>query len=131
MNKRRVFGIIVAPITAPLVFIFFLTGKVALPMDMDSLSIVMTFGLPIAYLVAILFGLPLLKIVEKFGLVNFWSVTIGGGIAAVLPVLMIYTLNATLFSLTEKDINVFGVMFACGLVAGFVFWLVAFFKEEN
>lgn len=133
LTKRHLLGIIIAPIAAPLVFAFFLSMPA--PMDshgdtFDSLMILMAFGVPIAYLVTIFFGLPIFMIFERFGWMNFWSVSLGGGIVAVVPLFMLYLLNGEIFSFSSNDAEVYGVIFVCGLIVGIIFWFLSIRKAK-
>ena len=134
-KKRQVLGIVAAPIAAPIVFTVALSAQYFIAEGwsdfFDTLILIMVFGVPIAYLVAIFFGLPLFKLFQKLGWINFWSVTVGGGVVAVFPLLLLYISNADIFPFSIKDAKAFGLLFFCGLVVGAVFWLIAFSKSSS
>lgn len=123
-NERA--ALFIAPPIAPLAF----TTALAFPRLLQGTSdffvsvlIVTTFGIPIAYGIALCLGLPLYLLARKYHLVNFWSLSLGGAFVATLPTLLtlIFLYDSWL---AGRDWRVHGVFGITGFVVGAVFWYV-------
>lgn len=130
-KKRYLWGFLIAPLAGPLVFIFapffalgfsegtsgFLGGAIA----------ILLFGVPISYLVALFLGAPILLIFKSKGWINFWSVSIGAGFVAIIPLVFMRIAGG---HLGPNDFGMFAFIFASGLLPGILFWAIAVYKNQ-
>ena len=139
LSKRQLIGLLVAPLFAPIVFyiIVYIIGMWLIPFStdhgnpFDAFFIVMAIGTPISYLVAIFVGIPILKIAEKFNQINFNSIVLGGGVVAILPILIIEILNGTLFDYSANKFITYLFFFVCGVPIGIIFWFVSVRSNQS
>ncbi len=138
LSKRQLIGLLVAPLFAPMVFfiIVYILATWPTPFStdhgnpFDAFLIVMAIGTPISYLVAIFLGIPILKIAEKFNQINFNSIVLGGGVVAILPLLITEILNGTLFD-NPAVFNIYLLLFVCGVPVGIIFWFVSVRSNQS
>jgi len=96
MNKRTWIGIIVAPLIAP---ILYQLGLIIFEYEsVTSIKIIITnaflpllfFALPVSYGATLLFGIPLIWFLKRFGILSFFSVTLCAALAGALIMATIY-----------------------------------------
>ena len=93
----------------------------------------LALGAPIAYAIVLLIGLPIYLVFKHKGLINFWSVTIGGALVAIAP-LLIMTANRGFILYTDPEkssIAFYLAIAACGYAVSLVFWVIAKAGSEN
>lgn len=135
LTPRERTALCVAPLVAPLVF----TVVVAFPGILqgmsgflDSLFVVASFGIPIAYVVGGILGLPAFLLARWYRIVNFWSLSFGGAGVAMLPLLLLWLINSAAATQGDtKSLPAFAVLGACGFAVGALFWLVAYYRPHN
>lgn len=141
-------GFLLAPLVAPIVFtvIILIVAKYSgLGVDtkcslgniwycLDGFIIVFCLGAPIAYIVAILLGLPAYYFFYRKKWINSFNVIIGSGIVAILPLLIAY-IPALLQNNGEEMGTIvfltFLLIFICGISVGIVFWLITHKETED
>ncbi|MFI4955453.1 MAG: hypothetical protein ACHP9Y_06025, partial [Gammaproteobacteria bacterium] len=125
---RVVRGFLVAPLFAVLpTFLYNLGFKVsALPaLIMDTAM----SSLPIAYVVALLFGVPLFLLLRKIKLFNLTSTLISGVVLSLLPILLLAP--KAIPRIVERGDAFYLCMLAMnGLLSSFVFWLSIGIKNK-
>ena len=142
LNKRQLIGLLVAPLFAPMVFfiIMYIIGTWPTPFSPDhgnplaflsGFFFVTMIGAPISYLFVIFFGIPILKIAERFNKINFSSIVLGGGVAAILPILIIEILYGTLFDCSADALIIYLSFFVCGVAVGIIFWFVSVRSNQS
>ena len=135
LTPRERIALRVARLAAPIVF----TIVVGFPGILKGMSgfievllVVAVFGIPIAYIVEAIFGLPVFLLARKYQLVNFWSLSFGGAVVAMLPLFVLRLLNSDSTAQTETSSwPAFAVLGACGFAVGLLFWLVAYYRPHN
>jgi hypothetical protein len=123
----------VAPLVAPVVFTVVLAFPGILegmPGFFEALFIVLFFGIPLSYIVELVFGLPFFLLARRFQLVGFWSLSFGGAVVAMLPMLLLVFSGAS-FRETPDAWAVFSVLAGCGFAVGVLFWVVAYYLPHN
>lgn len=129
--SRVIVGFLVAPLLAPLVFYLISVVGTAVvqgeggPIPID---VAYVYGAPIAYLVAIVLGLPTLAIMRRFHRTSLSDAAIAGLLLGWLPFvvpLLIpsefrrgYTINDYVLALAQSFV-VYGM---CGIVSAVAFW---------
>jgi hypothetical protein len=84
-------------------------------------------GAPFAYAVTLVVGLPFYFVTEKYGYINFWSITFGAAFVAIFPCLLL-SAPKNFFLYDDPIISsfLFYLSFAIsGYVVGLVFWFVS------
>jgi hypothetical protein len=123
----------VAPLVAPVVFTVVLAFPGILegaPGFFEALFVVPFVGVPLSYIVEVVFGLPLFLLARKFQLVGFWSLSFGGAVVAMLPMLLGFFVGVS-FRETSYAWALFSVLAGCGFSVGVVFWAVAYYLPHN
>lgn len=134
LTKRQILAVLIAPLTAPVVFTLVLTaGSVGNNWSdfIDTLLLIMAFGVPISYLVTLFFGLPLYKLVKRIGVINYWTMALGGAIAVGIPLFLLKLTNSSVMENDIKDIYTFGLILFCGFVVGTVCWLIGYSSQSK
>jgi hypothetical protein len=130
-GSRVIVGIVVAPLLAPLVFYLISLVMTAVTRgegDPIPIQIAYLYGAPIAYLVAIVLGLPTVVLMRRFHLTSLRHAAIAGiglGWFPFLVPLLIpsefrvgYTISDYLLALMQS-LLVYGT---CGMVSAVSFW---------
>ncbi len=140
MKTRIIVGIIVAPLLAPLVF--YLISRVVTAVtqgegDPITIQIAYLYGAPIAYLVAIVLGLPTLVLMRRLHLLRLHHAVVAGIVLGWLPFLvpllvpsefrLEYTIGDYLSALMQSLV-VYGT---CGMVSAVAFWCVTSMASEG
>lgn len=116
--KRVILAFLIAPIAPLLVYKFFIL----------SFLILGIFSMPIAYLVSIMWGIPLFQIIRKRPQLNhpvIYSLAAGFvGLVASAIVGLFFGSTETIFSAAILPICVFGAFH--GACSGFIFWLIMY-----
>ena len=135
LSKRQLIGLLISPLFAPVVYYIILSWPVPFSTEygnsFDTFFIIVLIGTPISYLVAIFLGIPILKIVEKFSKINFISIMLGGGVVAILPILVSEIINGTFFNYSANKFSSYVTYFVCGVVVGIVFWFVSVRSNQS
>jgi len=130
-------GFIIAPLFGPVaaVFLILLFGNNPdYHFELHSfikeipgiLFLFLLFGAPIAYLVAGLVGIPLFLVCRRYKLINVWSVTLGGAVTAVLPLLILHLYHGHMYEDPAKSAaDLYLFISGCGFIVGIVFWLIS------
>jgi len=131
--SRVIVGILVAPLVAPLVF--YVISLVVTAMTQGEggpipLQMAYLYGAPIAYLVAIVLGLPTLAMMRRFQLTSLGAAATAGLFLGWLPFVVLllipsnfrqgYTVNDYVLALAQS----FVVYGTCGIVSAVAFWWV-------
>jgi len=145
-TPRLLLGCIVAPLAAPLVLllIIMVSGEdLRGPsyeygfndfMEIFGLAgMFLVLGAPIAYVIALVIGLPFYFITERINYINFWSITFGSAFVSIVPILIMSAPNGfVLYEDPEKSSILFYLAIsACGYVVGMVFWFISGLHEHT
>jgi hypothetical protein len=130
-TTRIIVGLFVAPLLAPLVFYIISVVGTAMTQGEGSpipIEIAYLYGAPIAYLVAIVLGLPTLAMMRRFHRTSLADAAIAGLLLGWLPFVVPlvipsefrrgYTINDYAFAFAQSFI-VYGT---CGIVSAVAFW---------
>lgn len=123
-NERA--GFFIAPPLAPVVWtaVIAATGPFQGISDyFGSVLIVAVLGVPVAYFMAVLLGLPLYLAARRLGRVTLVSCALGGAFVAALPTLIALLVLYRSWE-AGRDWRVHGLFAFTGLVVGAVFWVV-------
>jgi len=124
-------ALILAPITVPFTFVSGISGFDMQRGLLDYLEIVMLiaiFSLPVAYTVEIAIGVPIYLLFKKAGLVNFFTLVLGGVLVASVPLVLLWGFGV--YNGEEhKLVSIAPIFSFIGAVVGFVFWLVLNFRH--
>jgi len=132
VTKERI-AFILAPLTTPITFVMTLVGT---DFNWDFLDLFETilmmaiFCIPVAYVIAFAFGLPLYIFFKKYDLINFYTLTIGAIFVANLPLILLWLFGAY-ESETHKLLKIAPVMSIIGFVVGFTFWAILNFPHNK
>lgn len=136
-HKRIAAGFIIAPLFAPItaVFLILLFGDnpnyhFELQPFMNEifgiLFLFLLFGVPISYLVTGIVGIPLFLLCHKYKLLNFWSISLGGAVAPLLPLFILHIYNGYMYEDPSKSaVDLYLFISFCGFVVGIAFWLIS------
>lgn len=145
-TSKFILGCTVAPLTVPvmLLIIILITGtdmrgpgyEYRLADYSELLGIVGMFivlGAPIAYVIMLVFGVPAYLAAKHYGYINFWSVTVGSSLVAIMPILIMSAKNGfVLYDNRAINSLLFYLTFAfAGYVAGLVFWFVSGLNSQK
>ncbi len=131
---RFITGLIVAPFCAPLVMFViislssetlrrFIVGASPGYADyLGSFEIVMVSGAIMSYIFALIFGIPIYFLARRLGLLNYWSVSIGGAAIASVPFILLGLTEGTA-KMREHGLVYLALAF-CGFAVGSVFHLI-------
>lgn len=125
MNKERA-AFIVAPLTTPITFVTFLVGR---DFNWDFFDLAETilmmavFCIPVAYVIAFAFGLPLYLFFKKRDLINIFTLSIGAIFVANLPLLLLWLVGVYAGE-THKLVNIIPGISFIGFVVGLTFWAI-------
>lgn len=96
----------------------------------EAVAVVAIFGIPVAYVMALCFGLPLYIMARNHCWANFWSLSFGAAAIAMLP-----TLVTLLFMYDSweagRDWKVHGLFAFTGFVVGAAFWCIVRLWPHN
>ena len=123
MSPREVAALVIAPALAPVVLVTIIAFPNYMGDFFSTLQLMVLFGAPFAYGIALCLGLPLYFLAQDRRWVNFWSLSLGGAFIAVLPTLL------TLLFLYDtwesgKGWRVHAAFGITGFFVGTVFWSV-------
>ena len=132
-TSRVIVGLFVAPLLTPLVFYVISVVGTAMTQGEGGpipIDIAYLYGAPIAYLVAIVLGLPTLAMMRRFHRTSLADAAIAGlflgWLPFVVPLLIPsefrrgYTINDYVLALAQS----FVVYGTCGIVSAVAFWWV-------
>ena len=138
-TSKVIVGLLVAPLVAPLVFYLISVVMTALTQGEGGpipIQMAYLYGAPIAYLVAILLGLPTLAFMRRLHLTDLRHAVIAGiglGWVPFLVPLLIpsefrvgYTMNDYLLAVAQS----FVVYGTCGMLSAVAFWWLASAPEQ-
>jgi ABC-type spermidine/putrescine transport system permease subunit II len=137
-KKRFIWSLIIAPLFAPvtmfLILVFYIesierfiptksTGWLA------SFEIVMSAGALVSYVFTIILGLPLYFIFKRLGLINYWTLSIGGTSIASIPFVLMGLSEG--LKRAQENLSVFVVLAACGFAVGNAFYFINNWGNSN
>jgi hypothetical protein len=68
--------------------------------------------------------MPLYLLFRKYRLINFWSLSMGGAVVALLPLLLLLLFSSASFREMAQSLNVFALLALCGFLVGTAYWAV-------
>lgn len=125
MTRERI-AFIIAPLTTPITFVIALVG---LDFNWDfydmfeTMLMMAIFCIPVAYVVALVFGLPLYIIFKQHKLINILTLTIGAAFVANLPLLLLFLYGAYEGEY-HKLLSILPGLSLIGAVVGLTFWII-------
>jgi len=130
--NRVTYGFLVAPGAAMLIFSIFMgfvdpgTGN----FWNSSAILLFIISLPIAYVSALVFGIPLYYFCKSHNWLNIWQTIICGGLCSMpFASLIIFDFK---YGVNFRDIfKWFGYLFISGSITGVIFWLIAVNKTKK
>lgn len=124
---RVVRGFLIAPLFAVLPTFLYNLGFKASALPALIMDTAMS-SLPIAYVVALLFGVPLFLLLRKISLFNLTSTLISGVILSLLPIILLAP--EAIFRTVKAGESFYLCLLAVnGLLSAFVFWLIIGIKD--
>ena len=144
LTKQQLTGVLVAPLAAPiagflLMYVFFsvnFQGIAGFFMSYEAgwiiLFYAMFIGAPVSYGVSVIFGIPVLKILEKINRVNFFSIVASAGILGTVPLivmLIVHKSSSRGFGNIYMDLWTLFILvyfLSLGVIVGIVFWFIVY-----
>jgi len=120
-------GFLIAPFFAPLPIFFYSLQNEHLPLLTLIMQTIMA-SLPIAYLVAVLFGIPLFLLLRKMSCFNLASTLLGGVTLGLLPLFLLAP-KAIPRIVAEGKIFYPCVLGMGGMISALVFWMIVGWKR--
>jgi hypothetical protein len=130
MRTRLIAGFLIAPIFGPLTLSFILAGMSILSSFDNFLEAVVpvaAVGIPVSYLIMLLFGVPTFLILRKCNSVSVLSVCFMAAFIPPLIMFMVMMMNAGDYSSSFlKSQNAFIAVGVSGFVTALLFWIISF-----
>ena len=135
--RRLILAILIAPLAAPLVacvtlfIIFYSQGAHiwSLSEIIDGFAGVFFWGAVVSYTFAIFLGLPMYWLFNKIKLINYCTLSVGGTLIAVLP-LVIMNIAKGIIGLRE-NLPIYLGLAACGFAVANVFYFITKRRPPN
>jgi len=137
-RRRFISSLIIAPLFAPLTMFIIVAlhaewverfSPIRTTGWLTSFEIVMSAGAIVSYVFVILLGLPLYFIFKRFGLINYWSLAIGGTAIASIPVVLMGLSEG--IKKIQENYTVYFMLAACGFAVGNAFYFVNNWRNTN
>lgn len=127
---RFIIALLVAPLAAPLVacvtliVIFYSQGARIWGLSdiIEGFAGVFLWGAVVSYAFAFLLGLPIYWIFNKLKLINYCSLSVGGTLIAVLPLVIMNVANGIID--LRESLPIYLGLAACGFAVANVFYVI-------
>lgn len=117
--RRAVVGFLVAPVVGVAATTFAI-----LPSDLHGLWwIYLLYGTAIAYLSALVFGLPAYLLMKRVTTLHWWQVIVAGALCS-LPFWLVSEYPYTTAYFRNQAMTNLALYVSCGAIAGLVFWFI-------
>lgn len=131
MRRSTFIGFVAAPPVGVLVFALWGIGSLIFSKESSQLTLsaighvlllIFLFGIPIAYGIAVLIGVPLYRVLSTARQLGFWSVVLPAGLIAAIVV----PYATTGFFGPQRQVAFLALIgLSAGSAVGMVFWLIA------
>lgn len=123
---RATNGLLIAPFVAML-FLSILAGFIDHGADMlwnSNAIMLFLISLPVAYISALIFGVPAYIVCRRNGWLSVWHAIIIGGLCSIpFASLRLFEIPFD-YRMPSPVVKWFGFLFICGTTTGVIFWLM-------